>query len=177
MQEWNDNFSTKRVVGDKIITIGQQDFSSNTVMIKDDNGGIISCPTYIDAEGNVFFPYGLTGVYLSESLGPFPLRDLESGFLPHEDRISAKLRSEIPKQFQHIGNVLYARRKELGLTLYQLRYLTGIHEDILEKYELGWFQSITLTELLVICDILRLKPQQLFSGEDRTDVFTDVFKV
>lgn len=73
MQEWNNCFNNKRIVGDKAITIGQQNFIDGTIMIKEQNDNIINCPMYQDKAGNIFFIYNDTGVYISDYLGNFSL--------------------------------------------------------------------------------------------------------
>lgn len=64
MKEWNDNFNKKENVNGKTITVGQQDFEESTILIKEENGNIISCPMGIDEEGDIYFIYDNVKVYL-----------------------------------------------------------------------------------------------------------------
>ena len=58
MLEWNDNFTNKRWVGDT---------------------SVISCPMYIDNNGNIFFIYNDNGVYISDYMGCFDIHELLKG--------------------------------------------------------------------------------------------------
>lgn len=64
MKEWNDNFDTKTKVNGKTVTVGQQHFEDSTISIKEEDGNIISCPTGIDEEGDIYFIYDNEEVYL-----------------------------------------------------------------------------------------------------------------
>lgn len=66
MREWDENFSQKRNVNGKIITIGQQDFENSTIEIMEENGKIIDCPMGIDRDGDIFFLYEDVAVYVRE---------------------------------------------------------------------------------------------------------------
>ena len=48
----------------KIITVGEQNFETSTIMIKEENGNIISCPMFIDEHGDIYFVYDNTEVFL-----------------------------------------------------------------------------------------------------------------
>lgn len=75
MKEWNHIFDTKREVNGKIITIGVQDFTDWTVMVKDENEKVITCPMLSDEEGNYYFIYNNMGVYISDYMGNFLLKE------------------------------------------------------------------------------------------------------
>lgn len=62
--EWNNNFDTKTTVKGKTITVGQQNFEDNTILIKEENGNIVSCPMGMDKQGDIYFLYDNTEVYL-----------------------------------------------------------------------------------------------------------------
>lgn len=64
MKEWNDIFDTKTNVNGKIITVGQQDFNDSTILIKEEDGNIISCPIGMDEQGDIYFIYDNEEVYL-----------------------------------------------------------------------------------------------------------------
>lgn len=64
MKEWNDIFDIKINVNGKIITVGQQDFSDSTILIKEEDGNIISCPMGMDEQGDIYFIYDNEEVYL-----------------------------------------------------------------------------------------------------------------
>lgn len=64
MKEWNDIFDTKTNVNGKIITVGQQDFSDSTILIKEEDGNITSCLMDMDEQGDIYFIYDNEEVYL-----------------------------------------------------------------------------------------------------------------
>lgn len=64
MKEWNNIFNKKTIVNEKTITVGQQDFGNNTILVKKDDGNIISCPMFIDGQGDIYFVYDNTEIYL-----------------------------------------------------------------------------------------------------------------
>ena len=64
MKEWNNNFDTKTKVNGMVITVGQQSFEDSTILIKEEDGNIISCPMGIDEEGDIYFIYDNEEVYL-----------------------------------------------------------------------------------------------------------------
>lgn len=62
--KWNDDFSNKRLVNGKRIIIGQQDFESMTILVKEENENIIRCPMDLDDDGEIYFFYDNTKVYV-----------------------------------------------------------------------------------------------------------------
>lgn len=66
MITWNDNFTMKRNINGKIITVGQQDFDNMTILIKEENGNVISCLMGFDNAGDCYFIYDSTQVYIRE---------------------------------------------------------------------------------------------------------------
>ena len=65
MKTWNNNFdNSKTKVNDKTITVGEQDFDDNTILIKEEDGNLISCPMFIDDQGDIYFLYDNTEIYL-----------------------------------------------------------------------------------------------------------------
>ena len=62
--EWNNNFDAKTKLNGKTITVGEQNFETSTIMIKEENGNIISCPMFIDEHGDIYFVYDNTEVFL-----------------------------------------------------------------------------------------------------------------
>lgn len=64
MKEWNNNFDIKTEVNGKVITVGQQSFEDSTILIKEEDGNIISCPMGIDEYGDIYFIYDNEEVYL-----------------------------------------------------------------------------------------------------------------
>ena len=79
MLEWNDNFTNKRWIGDTSIIVGEQNFDDNSIMIKEENGNVISCPMYIDNTGDIFFIYNDNGVSISDYMGCFDIHELLKG--------------------------------------------------------------------------------------------------
>lgn len=57
MKEWNDIFGRKTKVNGKVITVGQQDFDDSSILVKEENGNIISCPMGIDGQGGTSIFY------------------------------------------------------------------------------------------------------------------------
>lgn len=64
MKKWNDIFDTKTNVNGKIITVGQQDFSDSTILIKEEDENIIPCPMGMDEQGDIYFIYDNEEIYL-----------------------------------------------------------------------------------------------------------------
>lgn len=71
MKKWNNLFDTKREVNGKTITIGVQNFTDWTVMVKDENDKIFAFPMLSDEKGNYYFIYDNMGIYISDYLGNF----------------------------------------------------------------------------------------------------------
>lgn len=61
---WNNNFNTKTEVNGKTIIVGEQNFENNTILIKEEDGNIISCPMFIDGLGDIYFRYDNTEIWL-----------------------------------------------------------------------------------------------------------------
>lgn len=61
---WNDNFTMKKNINGKYITIGQQNFDDMTILIKEENGKIIKCPMAFDSNGDCYFIYDSKECYL-----------------------------------------------------------------------------------------------------------------
>ena len=61
---WNNAFAMKKNINGKIVTVGQQDFDNMTIMIKEENGNVISCPMDFDNDGDCYFIYDSTQVYI-----------------------------------------------------------------------------------------------------------------
>lgn len=65
MQTWNNNFdNAKTKINGKIITVGEQNFDDNTILVKEENGNLISCPMSINNQGDIYFLYDNTEIYL-----------------------------------------------------------------------------------------------------------------
>lgn len=64
LKEWNDNFDIKTRVNGKTITVGEQNFDDNTILIKEEDGNTISCYMSIDGQGDIYFIYDNEEVYL-----------------------------------------------------------------------------------------------------------------
>ena len=73
MEIWGEGFNKKRNVNGKDIIIGQQNFIAETILIKYDNK-IIECPMYSDKNGDIYFIYNDTGVYISDFMGEFSIK-------------------------------------------------------------------------------------------------------
>ena len=61
---WNNNFDTKTEVNGKTIIVGEQNFENNTILVKEENGNIISCPMFIDELGDIYFRYDNVEIWL-----------------------------------------------------------------------------------------------------------------
>ena len=75
MIKWNDNFAMERNVNGETIIIGQQDFADNLILVKKGDGEVIGCPMRTDTDGNLYFVYNDMGVYVSDWLGNFPIKE------------------------------------------------------------------------------------------------------
>ena len=61
---WNNNFDTKTEVNGKTIIVGEHNFENNTILVKEENGNIISCPMFIDELGDIYFRYDNVEIWL-----------------------------------------------------------------------------------------------------------------
>lgn len=61
---WNNNFDTKTEVNGKTIIVGEQNFENNTILVKEENENIISCPMFIDELGDIYFRYDNVKIWL-----------------------------------------------------------------------------------------------------------------
>lgn len=61
---WNYNFDSKVNVNGKTIIVGEQDFDSGTISIKEEEGNIIFCPMYFDKKRDIYFWYDGEQVFL-----------------------------------------------------------------------------------------------------------------
>ena len=62
--EWNNNFDAKTTVKGKTITVGQQNLEDGTILVKEENGNIVSYPMGMDRQGDIYFLYDNIEVYL-----------------------------------------------------------------------------------------------------------------
>lgn len=78
MKKWNDIFNdNKRVINGQTIIIGEQNFGTNSILIKEEDGTVLSRPMFIDHDGNIYFEYNGISVYVSEFLEDFSLEEDE----------------------------------------------------------------------------------------------------
>lgn len=62
--KWNNNFNMKKNVNGKHITVGQQNLDDMTILVKEENGNIISCPMAFDNNRDCYFVYDSKKCYL-----------------------------------------------------------------------------------------------------------------
>ena len=65
-----------------------------------------------------------------------------------------------------IGELLYKRRKELGLTLEEVGDAVGVGKSTVRKWEKGMIKNMGRDKLSKIASVLRIDPVQLVPSEE-----------
>ena len=67
-----------------------------------------------------------------------------------------------------IGDIIHARRKELGLTLEQVGDVVGVTKNTVRQWENGNISNMRRDKIAKLAEALRIDPINLI-GEDGTD--------
>ncbi len=71
---------------------------------------------------------------------------------------------------EEIGNLIYNRRKELGLTLEDIAQACGVGRSTVRKWEKGMIKDIGRSKLAALAQILQISPAQLIKPETAEEV-------
>lgn len=64
-----------------------------------------------------------------------------------------------------IGNLIYNRRKELGLTLEQIGDYVGVSKSTVKKWESGYISNMRRDKIALLAKILQIPPTDLINAE------------
>lgn len=67
-----------------------------------------------------------------------------------------------------IGNIIYTRRKELGLTLEQIGDYVGVSKSTVKKWESGYISNMRRDKISLLAKILKIPPTDLINEESET---------
>lgn len=65
-----------------------------------------------------------------------------------------------------IGDLIYNRRKELGLTLEQIGDYVGVSKSTVKKWESGYISNMKRDKIALLAKILQIAPTELISSEE-----------
>ena len=68
---------------------------------------------------------------------------------------------------ENIGDLIYSRRKELGLTLEDIAQKVGVERSTVRKWEKGMIKSIRSDKLESLADALQISPVRLVPGKKK----------
>lgn len=69
-----------------------------------------------------------------------------------------------------IGDLIYNRRKELGLTLEQIGDYVGVSKSTVKKWESGYISNMKRDKIALLAKILQIAPTELISSEDDQEI-------
>ena len=67
---------------------------------------------------------------------------------------------------EEIGNIIYERRKELGLTLEEVGNAVGVGKSTVRKWENGMIKNMGRDKIAALAEVLQLDPVQLVPMPD-----------
>ena len=65
----------------------------------------------------------------------------------------------------NIGDIIYNKRKQLGLTLEQVGNAVGVSKSTVKKWETGYIANIKRDKIAKLASVLQLNPVTLINGE------------
>ena len=73
---------------------------------------------------------------------------------------------------EEIGNIIYERRKELGLTLEEVGNAVGVGKSTVRKWENGMIKNMGRDKIMLLAKVLQISPVELVPGSDPTDTLS-----
>lgn len=64
----------------------------------------------------------------------------------------------------NIGNVIYSKRKELGLSSIEVAQKVGVSHATVLRWEQGYIKSIKASKLALLADVLHISPLELLDA-------------
>jgi repressor LexA len=77
----------------------------------------------------------------------------------------------------HLSSVLKRRRKELGLTLYQIADAMGVAEATVQRWESGNIKTIRHDKIGKLADLLQVSPAMLMGWENSTSLPDNILPI
>lgn len=66
----------------------------------------------------------------------------------------------------NIGNIIYNRRKELGLTLEEVGDVVGVNKSTVKKWESGDISNMRRDKIALLAKALKINPVDLVNGSE-----------
>ena len=70
-----------------------------------------------------------------------------------------------------IGQIIYNRRKQLGLTLEEVGTAVGVGKSTVKKWEDGYISNMKRDKIALLAKVLEINPVVLVSSDDSMNVF------
>lgn len=65
----------------------------------------------------------------------------------------------------NIGDIIYNRRRELGLTLEEIGNFVGVGKSTVRKWESGYIENMKRDKIALLSEVLKLSPLVFITGE------------
>lgn len=76
-----------------------------------------------------------------------------------------------------LGDIIHARRKELGLTLEQVGNITGVTKNTVRQWEIGGIANMRRDRIAKLAEALRIDPIDLIAEDDTADVENSYIRI
>lgn len=76
-----------------------------------------------------------------------------------------------------LGDIIHARRKELGLTLEQVGNITGVTKNTVRQWEIGGIANMRRDRIAKLAEALRIDPLDLIGEDDTADVENSYIRI
>lgn len=83
----------------------------------------------------------------------------------------------------NIGNIIFERRKELGLTLEEIGTACGVSKSTVKKWESGYISNMKRDKIAQLAKVLNIPPTRLIDSDDDSepsnisDIYTDLYRI
>lgn len=69
-----------------------------------------------------------------------------------------------------VGQIIYNRRKALGLTLEEVGKYVGVGKSTVKKWESGYIANMRQDKIVLLAEVLQINPVSLITGEIIFDI-------
>lgn len=76
-----------------------------------------------------------------------------------------------------LGDIIHARRKELGLTLEQVGNITGVTKNTVRQWEIGGIANMRRDRIAKLAEALQIDPIDLIAEDDTADVENSYIRI
>lgn len=73
----------------------------------------------------------------------------------------------------NIGELIYQRRKELGLTLEQIGDFVGVSKSTVKKWESGYISNMRRDKIALLAKVLQINPTELIGDNEPEPALTE----